>query len=162
MSSLPFDWSYVADKFAVVATLQLSFTSKPLEALSTYSFVASESEAKPALSLYPLGTVTVPVPCGVKVIFLFAADVAISCPSIVKWSTTTFVNPAMSVVVPPRVNAVEPKVTPSFASLAFVTALAASCVVQTPRSCTLIVTVLLVTAVSIVPSPLSNRVELVE
>ena len=97
-----------------------------------------------------------------KVIFLFAADVAMSCPSIVKWSTTIFVNPAMSVVVAPRVNAVVPKVTPSFASLTFDTAPSASFAVLIPPSCTFIVTVLPETAVSIVPSPVSNRVELVE
>ena len=56
--------------FVVVAATQLSLTSNPEEALSTYSFVAKLSAAKPLLSLYPLGTVTVPVPCGVNVIFL--------------------------------------------------------------------------------------------
>ena len=50
---------------AVEATLTESFTSKPCLTASTYSFVANELVPNPALSLYPLGTVTVPVPCGV-------------------------------------------------------------------------------------------------
>ena len=145
-----------------MATLQLSLTSNPEEALSTYSFVAKLSAAKPLLSLYPLGTVTVPVPCGVNVIFLLLAVVEMSCPFKVKSSTTALVNPARSVFEAPKATEVEPIVILSFANFVLVTPPFASCVVPIPPSCTLIVIVFAVAAVSIVPSPVNNKVFAVE
>ena len=73
---------------AVEATLTESFTSKPCLTASTYSFVANELVPNPALSLYPPGTVTVPVPCGVKSILLLLPVVDKVEPSNCKLSTT--------------------------------------------------------------------------
>ena len=60
---------------AVEAALTDSLTSSPCLTASTYSFVANELVPNPLLSLYPPGTVTVPVPCGVKLILLLLASI---------------------------------------------------------------------------------------
>ena len=84
----PFSAASAIATLAVEATRTESFTSKPCLTASTYSFVANELVPNPALSLYPLGTVTVPVPCGVKSILLLLAVVDMEEPSRVKLSTT--------------------------------------------------------------------------
>ena len=63
-------------KLAVVATLTESLKSSPTLTASTYSFVTREVVPKPDLSLYPEGTVTVPVPFGerIKSPFEFVVD----------------------------------------------------------------------------------------
>ena len=78
---------------AVEAALTESLTSSPCLTASTYSFVANEFVPNPLLSLYPPGTVTVPVPCGVKLMLLLLAVVDIVAPSRVKLSTTSEASP---------------------------------------------------------------------
>ena len=79
--------------FAVVAATTDSFTSRPCFTASTYSLVANEFVPKPLLSLYPEGTVTVPVPCGDKTILLLLPVVDTVAPSNCKLSTTREASP---------------------------------------------------------------------
>ena len=73
---------------AVVATLTDALTSSPVFTASTYSLVASDVAPKPDLSLYPLGTTTVPVPFGESVKLPFALVVEIVFASTLTLSTS--------------------------------------------------------------------------
>ena len=80
-------------KLAVDATLTESLKSSPTLTASTYSFVTREVVPKPDLSLYPEGTVTVPVPFGerIKSPFEFVVEIVFALALIL--STLKFVKP---------------------------------------------------------------------
>ena len=84
-----------------------------------------------------------------------------SWPFKVKSSTSKLLSPAISCCVAPRLTLEVPIVTPWFASFTFVTPPSVSWVVPILASCTFIVTVFEVTAVSIVPSPVKSNVAFV-
>ena len=127
---------------------------------STYSLLTKEFVVNPDLSLYPEGTVTVPVPCGERTILLLPAEVESVEPFKVKSSTTTEVRPAMSVVVEPLVNVLLPNVivfvsTCPLVTVKFAVANEATPLLAVVASSPVIVIVLSVTDVSI-PSPPVN------
>ena len=104
---------------AAVASLTDALTSNPFATESTYALLARESVVNPALPAYPEGTVTVPVPFGVKSKLPFALVVVIALPSTVILSTSREVIPFKSVIVPPKEVSSLPIVIPSLANFPF-------------------------------------------
>ena len=157
--AVPFE--YVADKFAVVAASTEFLTSKPCDTESTYALFAKELSVNPARSLYPAGTVTVPVEWGDNSIFLFEAVVEIVWPLIVMSSTTKEVIPAISVVVEPKVSVELPNVIVEFANFTFVTPASVNCVVPIELLPIENATWLFVTAVTTCVLPWKSKVSFV-
>jgi len=147
----------VNDTLLVEAKCTESLISKFCLIASTYSLLTKELVLKPDLSLYPVGTVTVPVPCGERTILLLPAEVETVEPFKVKLSTTKEVIPAISVVVEPLVSVLLPSVMSLVATAPLVTVKFAVANEATPlllvvASSAATVIVLSVTDVSI-PSP---------